>query len=178
MYIKLTFRYLLSIAIVAVIVVLINITIIYLSLYSKNTNSLIKYDGNNKITSFVRNFEKYIDLDEDNRLYIDNNGKDLIDNSNSWVQILDENNKILVSSKSNSGLYEPAQYELDFNTSITESDVDVEWTTLMGESTPTENDQLSIAYVSISENGKDTIKIKISFVNGGIEIIEDALEKK
>lgn len=90
----------------------------------------------------------------------------------------DENNKILVSSKSNSGLYEPAQYELDFNTSITESDVDVEWTTLMGESTPTENDQLSIAYVSISENGKDTIKIKISFVNGGIEIIEDALEKK
>ena len=58
MNIKLTFRYLLSIAIVAVIVVLINITIIYLSLYSKNTNSLIKYDGNNKITSFVRNFEK------------------------------------------------------------------------------------------------------------------------
>ena len=97
MNIKLTFRYLLSIAIVAVIVVLINITIIYLSLYSKNTNSLIKYDGNNKITSFVRNFEKYIDLDEDNRLYIDNNGKDLIDNSNSWVQILDENNKEVYS---------------------------------------------------------------------------------
>ena len=97
MNIKLTFRYLLSIAIVAVIVVLINITIIYLSLYSKNTNSLIKYDGNNKITRFVRNFEKYIDLDEDNRLYIDNNGKDLIDNSNSWVQILDENNKEVYS---------------------------------------------------------------------------------
>lgn len=97
MNIKLTFRYLLSIAIVAVIVVLINITIIYLSLYSKNTNSLIKYDGNNKITSFVRNFEKYIDLDEDNKLYIDNNGKDLIDNSNSWVQILDENNKEVYS---------------------------------------------------------------------------------
>ena len=97
MNIKLTFRYLLSIAIVAVIVVLINITIIYLSLYSKNTNSLIKYDGNNKITSFVRNFEKYIDLDEDNKLYMDNNGKDLIDNSNSWVQILDENNKEVYS---------------------------------------------------------------------------------
>ena len=110
-----------------------------------------------------------------NKEYVENE-EDVV---NYTVEIYqDENNKILVSSKSNSGLYEPAQYELDFNTSITESDVDVEWTTLMGESTPTENDQLSIAYVSISENGKDTIKIKISFVNGGIEIIEDALEKK
>lgn len=96
MKIKLTFRYVLSIAIVAVIVALINISIISLLILSKNANNLREYGGNN-ITSFVRNFEKYINLDEDNKLYIDNKGKELIDNSNSWVQILDENNKEVYS---------------------------------------------------------------------------------
>ena len=47
-----------------------------------------------------------------------------------------------------------------------------------GNPTPTADDQLGIAYVSILEKGKDLNEIKISFVNRGIEIIEDTLEKK
>lgn len=97
MKIKLTIRYVLSIAIVAVIVALINITIVFFLASNKNANNLREYDGNNKITSFVRSFEKYIDLDEDNKLYINNKGKELIDNSNSWVQILDEDNSEVYS---------------------------------------------------------------------------------
>lgn len=93
MKIKLTFRYVLSIAIVAVIVVIINITIISLLVFNQSKNNLSEYGGNDKITSFVRDFEKYIDLGEDNKLYINNNGKNLIDKSNSWVQILDEDNR-------------------------------------------------------------------------------------
>ncbi|MGO5443477.1 hypothetical protein ACTQXY_08135 [Faecalimonas sp. LCP19S3_D12] len=90
----------------------------------------------------------------------------------------DENNRILVNAKSNSNFFEPLQYEIEFNTSISKSDVDIEWTTLMGNPTPTADDQLGIAYVSILEKGKDLNEIKISFVNRGIEIIEDTLEKK
>lgn len=76
-----------------------------------------------------------------------------------------ENYKILVNSKSNSNFFEPLQYEVECNTSIAKSDIDVEWTTLMGNPNQTENDQLSIAYVSISENGTLLDKRKISFVN-------------
>ena len=68
--------------------------------------------------------------------------------------------------------------EIEFNTSISKSDVDIEWTTLMGNPTPTADDQLGIAYVSILEKGKDLNEIKTSFVNRGIDIIEDTLEKK
>ncbi len=108
-----------------------------------------------------------------NKEYVKNE-EDIV---NYTVEIYqDEDNMILVKSKSNSEFFEPLQYEFEFDTSVTKSNVDIEWTTLMGNSTPTENDQLSIAYVSISENGKDLSTIKISFVNRGIEIIEDTLE--
>nr|WP_317333493.1 HAMP domain-containing sensor histidine kinase [uncultured Romboutsia sp.] len=97
MKIKLTLRYVLSIAIVAVLVAIINISIIFILAYNQSINNLSEYGGNDKITGFVRNFEKYIDLDENNKLYIDNKGKELIDNSSSWVQILDEDNKEVYS---------------------------------------------------------------------------------
>lgn len=88
-----------------------------------------------------------------------------------------EDHKILVNSKSNSSFFEPLQYEVECNTSIAKSDIDVEWTTLTGNPDQTENDQLSIANVSISENGTLLDKRKISFVNRTIDIIADAIEK-
>lgn len=97
MKIKLTFRYVLSIAIVAVIVAIMNITIISLLIYNQSKNDQSEYGDNKKITGFVRNFEKYINLDEDNKLYINTDGKNLINKSNSWVQILDEDNREVYS---------------------------------------------------------------------------------
>lgn len=97
MKIKLTLRYVLSVAIVAVLVVTINIGIAFLLIHNQAKNDQIEYGGNDKITSFVRDFEKYIDLGKDNKLYINNNGKNLLDKSNSWVQILNEDNREVYS---------------------------------------------------------------------------------
>ncbi|EQE83440.1 UNVERIFIED_CONTAM: sensor histidine kinase [Clostridioides difficile] len=97
MKIKLTLRYVLSVAIIAVIVVTINITIAFLLINNQSKYDQSKYGGNDKITGFVRDFGKYIDLGEDNKLYINNNGKNLIDKSNSWVQILNEDNREVYS---------------------------------------------------------------------------------
>lgn len=90
----------------------------------------------------------------------------------------DKDNVIVVNSKSNSEFFKPLQYKLKFDTSITKDDINIEWTTLTGNPTSTEDDQVGIAYVSISENGKVLSKRKISFINKGIEIIEDTLNKK
>lgn len=95
MKLKLTFRYVFSIAIVVVLVVLININMIYLLV--NNKNDFNNYSTDKGISSFVRDFGKYIDLGEDDKLYINNDGKNLIDKSNAWVQILDENNKEVYS---------------------------------------------------------------------------------
>ena len=70
------------------------------------------------------------------------------------------------------------QYEVESDTSITKSDIDVEWTTSMGNSDPTKEDQLHIASVSVSQNGKLLDKRKINFANGAFEIIEDVIESK
>lgn len=95
MKLKLTFRYVFSIAIVALLVVLINISMIYLLV--DNKNALNDYSSDKGISSFVRGFGKYIDLGEDDKLYINNEGKNLINQSNSWAQILDENNREVYS---------------------------------------------------------------------------------
>lgn len=89
----------------------------------------------------------------------------------------DEDYKVLVNAKSNSEFFEPLQYELEYDQEITESDIAIEWTTLIGNSKATEHDQLAIAYVSISENGQVFSERKISFGNKAIEIIIDTINK-
>jgi len=86
--------------------------------------------------------------------------------------------KILVNAKSNSQFFEPMQYELEYDKKITESNITVKWTTLMGNPKAKENDQLGVAYVSILENGKVLSERKISFVNKAIETITDTVNKK
>ena len=90
----------------------------------------------------------------------------------------DDDHMIFVNTISNFAGFQPLQYEVEASTDITKEDIDIEWTTIMGNPTPTEGDLLAIAYVSISEDGEVISKIKISFINKAIEIIEDALDKK
>ena len=84
---------------------------------------------------------------------------------------------ILVNAKSNFEFFESLQYELEYDQEITESDIAIEWTTLMGNPKATEQDQIAIAYVSISENGQVFSERKISFGNKAIEIIRDTINK-
>lgn len=88
----------------------------------------------------------------------------------------DADNAILVDSTSNAEFFEPVQYEIDCDKEITKDDIRIDWTTAMGNPEPTKEDQLSIATVSISENGKLISERKISFINGGVEIIKEALQ--
>lgn len=84
---------------------------------------------------------------------------------------------ILVNAKSNSEFFESLQYELEYDQEITESDIAIERATLMGSPKATEQDQIAIAYVSISENGQVFSERKISFGNKAIEIIRDTINK-
>lgn len=120
-------------------------------------------------------YEPYEETISPNKEYVENE-KDIV---NYIVEVYqDKDNVIIVHSKSNSEFFKPIQYKLKFDTNITKDDIDIEWTIGMGNPTPTEDDQLCIAYVSISEKGKVVSKRKISFVNKGIEIIEETLNNK
>lgn len=87
-----------------------------------------------------------------------------------------QENQIVVCSESNSAFFEPLQQEMAYDREITEDDINIQWTTIMGNPEPTEGDQLAVAHVSVLEDGTSIGEWKISFVNQGIEWIEAGLQ--
>ena len=49
------------------------------------------------------------------------------------------------------------------------------WTTLMGSDKASKEDQLSVATVTISQDGQELSQRKINFANSAIEIVVDAV---
>ncbi len=121
---------------------------------NENSNNLIYQES-------ISPNEKYVDNKEDVVHYI--------------VEIYQENDeKISIKAKSNSKFFDPLDYELDVNIPLSKDDITVEWTTFMGSTEDTKENQLCIAKIRIDKNDK---VIKINFFNKGIELIEDALAK-
>lgn len=91
------------------------------------------------------------------------------------VEVYQENDDTLsIHAKSNSKLFEPLDYEFYIDKSFSKDDITVEWTTLMGSTEATKENQLCIAMVKVKGTNE---AIKINFINRGIELIEDALAK-
>lgn len=137
------------------------------------------------ITGCSSNFDKktfiqdseliYEETISPNREYVESE-EDIVDYTIEIYQ--DNENNSIVYSTSNSEFFDPLQYEIELEGSIKESDIVVEWTTLMGSQTPSIDGQLAIANVSFLKDGEVLQKIRINFVNQGIEIIEDMIDNK
>ena len=79
-----------------------------------------------------------------------------------------------VSAESNSGFYEPVSYEVACDGELSTDDVSVEWTTLMGGTEPSEDDQIAVAVVSVRTGAGSVDEHKISFVTRAIEMAAEA----
>lgn len=89
----------------------------------------------------------------------------------------DKDNTILVQADSNFKLFEKTQYTVDFDQVLTKADVSIRWTTLMGSTEATQDDELAIADISLSHGGTVFSEKKINFVTKAIDIIVDGIEK-
>lgn len=106
-----------------------------------------------------------------NEKYVDNK-EDVV---HYTVEVYQENDDTLsIHAKSNSKLFEPLDYEFYIDKSFSKDDITVEWTTLMGSTEVTKENQLCVAMVKVKGTNE---AIKINFINRGIELIEDALAK-
>ena len=85
-----------------------------------------------------------------------------------------EENDIVVNADSNSAFFDSMQYVIPCDEKISEADIQVEWTTLMGNPKPAKDDQLAVAQVTISENGEIISQRKINLARKAIEVIADA----
>ncbi len=89
----------------------------------------------------------------------------------------DKDNTILVQADSNFKLFEKTQYTVDFDQVLTKADVSIRWTTLMGSTQPSQDDELAIADISLSHDGTVFSEKKINFVTKAIDIVVDGIEK-
>ena len=89
----------------------------------------------------------------------------------------DKDNTILVQADSNFKLFEKTQYTVDFDQVLTKADVSIQWTTLMGSTEATQDDELAIADISLSHGGTVFSEKKINFVTKAIDIVVDGIEK-
>lgn len=107
-----------------------------------------------------------------NRKYVENE-EDIVDYTIEVYQ--DNENNILVYSTSNSEFFDPLQCEMEWDEKMNESDIFIEWTTLMGSQTSNQDDQFALANVSFLKDGQVVQEVKINFVDQGIEIIKEII---
>lgn len=80
-----------------------------------------------------------------------------------------------VFAESNSGFYEPVSYEVACDGELSADDVSVKWTTLMGGTEPSEDDQIAVAVVSVRTGDGGVDECKVSFVTGALEMVAEAI---
>lgn len=84
---------------------------------------------------------------------------------------------IVVCATANTAFFDEMQYVVHYDKKISESNITVLWTTLMGNPQATEEDEIALADISILSNGEVISERKINFFNKGMDIVIDTLEK-
>ncbi len=87
----------------------------------------------------------------------------------------DKDHTIVVTATDNTEFFEDKEYTLKYDKDISESDISIEWTTLMGSDKPTKENQKVIATVKISDGDKVVSERKINFAKNAIDVIVESI---
>lgn len=85
---------------------------------------------------------------------------------------------IIVYAKANTEFFEDKEYALDYDKEISEADVNIEWTTLLGNKESTKEDQTVVATVTISDGDMVISERKINFAKNAMDIIVENIQWK
>ncbi len=130
---------------------------------SNNRNQII--EANLVCESIVSPNEEYIEDDKD---------KVILE-----IKVYqDKDNTIVVTATDNTEFFEDKEYTLKYDKDISESNISIEWTTLMGNDKPTKEDQMVIATVKISDGDKVVSERKINFAKNAMDVIVENIESK
>ncbi|MCY8921207.1 sensor histidine kinase [Bacillus atrophaeus] len=101
---RLTGRYMISVIVVAILIVIINLSALLVWLFAQaNFNTSIGHDNENSAETFTRSFQKYLTV-TNGEVTISREGKQALKDRNAWVQILDEKGEELYSYRQPQGL--------------------------------------------------------------------------
>lgn len=105
--------------------------------------------------------ENYVSYDEEKVFYT--------------IRVYKKENNIIVKSSSNTPFAKELQYEINSDKDITKDNIKIEWTTLMGDTNFTKENQIGIAIVTLSYDEIFSQR-KISFVSNAIDVIVDTIK--
>ena len=142
-------------------IILVFLLILCLIIINKNNIKKENVEENLIYEETVSTNEKYISS-EDEKVYY-------------TIRIYQKENTIVVKSSSNTSFTKELKYEIENNQEINKDDIKIEWTTLMGDTNYTKENQIAVANVTLSHNGEIFSKRKINFVSNAIEIIVDTI---
>ena len=151
------------------IIILLVLTILFLFiLYLFNNNKKSVENTNIKEDNLIYEEtvspnEEYVSSDEEKVFYT--------------IKIYKNDNNIIVQSNSNTSFTKEFQYEIKYDQEITKNDIKIEWTTLMGATNYSKENQITTAIVTLSHNGEIFSERKINFVSNAIDIIVDTINQ-
>lgn len=93
------------------------------------------------------------------------------------IVVYQKKNVLVVSAKSEAAFFEGTQYEVETQGNVDSNNIEIVWRTLGGSTEKTEDNDLIIAEVKISENDKLISDTKINFAKKAFDAIEDVLKK-
>lgn len=92
------------------------------------------------------------------------------------VVVYQLNNALIVSAESEAAFFAGVRYEVETQGNVDSSDIDIVWTNIGGGTEKTEDNDLIIAEIKISENGKLISDTKINFAKKAFDALEDVLK--
>ena len=92
------------------------------------------------------------------------------------VVVYQLNNALIVSAESEVAFFDGVRYEVETQGNVDSSDIDIVWTNISGGTEKTEDKDLIIAEIKISENGKLISDTKINFAKKAFDALEDVLK--
>ena len=92
------------------------------------------------------------------------------------VVVYQLNNALIVSAESEAAFFDGVRYEVETQGNVDSSDIDIVWTNISGGTEKTEDNDLIIAEIKISENGKLISDTKINFAKKAFDALEDVLK--
>lgn len=92
------------------------------------------------------------------------------------VVVYQLNNSLIVSAESEAAFFDGVRKEVETQGNVDSSDIDIVWTNIGGGTEKTEDNDLIIAEIKISENGKLISDTKINFAKKAFDALEDVLK--
>lgn len=91
------------------------------------------------------------------------------------IKVYQKDHHIIVRSSSNSAFTKKMEYKIKYDKEITKEDIQIEWTTLMGDTNYTKENEIAVAVVTLSYQGEVFSQKKISFVGKAIDTVVDVI---